>query len=213
MNWYYSQNNQAIGPMELHEILPQINSQTLVWCEGSIENWVEANAHPLLSPIFSMNMAPVESREMELKSPTAEEIEAVALPNKDICFEVTLTLKVDWTTKGIGKRGNCYLYFENKFVNTLSLDGFEIKFLSKNEELDLKFLSDLIEESEIAKQLNDDFLLELKEFYDIKLNALKIPKLDGTKNHKITLEYGSINNSFFAPDYGIKLEPLSILSY
>ena len=53
-DWFYIEQSttNTIVPISQQELLTKIGAQTLVWKEGAISEWVEANKHPELAVLF-----------------------------------------------------------------------------------------------------------------------------------------------------------------
>lgn len=209
MKWYYEKNEEPQGPFSLEEILPVIKPETLVWREDSLSDWVEAKNHPLLKPIFNLNVQNQTSSE-KLAASKTEELKQIPKSKIITPFEINLVLKTDWKTKGFGSRGVCYLYVESTFIQSISLDGFDIKIKTEVEKPDIKIVDEAVGERAISEKWEDGWLTEFPN--DI-ITTLNIPKLDCSKNYKIELEYGDRKPSIFYGDMGIMPKPKSITPY
>ena len=139
MKWYYVNNNEAIGPFSLEEMLPNIHPDTQVWREESLSEWIEASKHPLLQILFDSSNQ--NSKEDVLTGQMQTE-ELKIESERTTSYEINLALNTDSKTKGFGSRGNCYLYVDNQFIQKVSLDSFNVKVKTKQEKPLIQFVSE-----------------------------------------------------------------------
>jgi hypothetical protein len=206
MKWYYVNNNEAKGPFSLEEILPNIEPDTQVWREESLPEWIEASKHPLLQILF--NSPNQNSNEEDLSAQMQTE-ELNIESKKPTTYEINIALNSDWKTKGIGSRGDSYLYVDNNFVQKVSLDSFNVKVKTQKEKPLIQFVS----EGCFNNGMDEDSVEFWLEEFPNDIIEISLPNFDCTKNYRIDIEYGDRKPSFFGGDMGILPKPKNIQPY
>ena len=180
MKWYYVNNNEAKGPFSLEEMLPNIHPDTQVWREESLPEWIEASKHPLLQILF--NSQNQNSNEEDLSAQMqAEELNIES--KKPTTYEINIALNSDWKTKGIGSRGDSYLYVDNNFVQKVSLDSFNVKVKTQKEKPLIQFVS----EGCFNNGMDEDSVEFWLEEFPNDIIEISLPNFDCTKNYRIDI--------------------------
>ena len=206
MKWYYVNNNEAKGPFSLEEMLPNIHPDTQVWREESLPEWIEASKHPLLQILF--NSTNQNSNEEDLSGQMqAEELNIES--KKHATYEINIVLNTDWKTKGIGSRGDSYLYVDDNFVQKVSLDSFNVKVKTQKEKPLIQFVS----EGCYNNGMDEDSVEFWLEEFPNDIIEISLPNFDCTKNYRIDIEYGDRKPSFFGGDMGVLPKPKNIQPY
>lgn len=206
MKWYYVNNNEAKGPFSLEEMLPNIHPDTQVWREESLPEWIEASKHPLLQILF--NSPNQNSNEEDLSGQMqAEELNIES--KKHATYEINIVLNTDWKTKGIGSRGDSYLYVDDNFVQKVSLDSFNVKVKTQKEKPLIQFVS----EGCYNNGMDEDSVEFWLEEFPNDIIEISLPNFDCTKNYRIDIEYGNRKTSFFGSDMGVLPKPKNIQPY
>lgn len=205
MKWYYVNNNEAKGPFSLEEMLPNIHPDTQVWREESLPEWIEASKHPLLQILFDSSNQNSNEGVLYGQMQTEEfKIESA----HDNSYEITLALNTDWKTKGFGSRGHSYLYVDNQFIQKVSLDGFNVKVITKQAKPLIWFVSEECYDNGMDEDSLEFWLSEDPD----AIIELSLPNFDCTKNYRIDIEYETSSSIFFG-DAGILSKPKNIQSY